>query len=358
DFSVWEIWGALLYGGRLTVVPYWTSRSPEAFRALLGEAGITVLNQTPSAFRQLDAADATEPGKASLPALRTVIFGGEALDVSSFAGWFARHGDARPRLVNMFGITETCVHVTYREVTERDLHARVGSPIGVPIDDLSLRVLDRRGQPTPIGVPGEICVGGAGAALGYLGRPELSAARFVPDPQGSAGARLYRSGDLGRWLASGEVEHLGRADFQEKVRGFRIELGEIASALGQHPQVREAVAVLHEDALVAYWVAREGETTDIPEAAALREHLRAELPEHMVPARLIRLDRMPLTAHGKIDRRALPAPGSLEREGDFVPPRTPTEETLAAIWGRVLDVEQVGANDNFFALGGDSIRSL
>jgi len=358
DFSVWEIWGALLYGGRLTVVPYWTSRSPEAFRALLGEAGITVLNQTPSAFRQLDAADATEPGKASLPALRTVIFGGEALDVSSFAGWFARHGDARPRLVNMFGITETCVHVTYREVTERDLHARVGSPIGVPIDDLSLRVLDRRGQPTPIGVPGEICVGGAGAALGYLGRPELSAARFVPDPQGSAGARLYRSGDLGRWLASGEVEHLGRADFQVKVRGFRIELGEIASALGQHPQVREAVAVLHEDALVAYWVAREGETTDIPEAAALREHLRAELPEHMVPARLIRLDRMPLTAHGKIDRRALPAPGSLEREGDFVPPRTPTEETLAAIWGRVLDVEQVGANDNFFALGGDSIRSL
>ena len=355
DFSVWEIWGALLYGGRLSVVPYWTSRSPEAFHELLGTAGTTVLNQTPSAFRQLDAVDA---GKVALPALRAVVFGGEALDVSSFAGWFARHGDARPRLVNMFGITETCVHVTYREVTAADLRPHVGSPIGVPIADLSLRVLDRHGLPCPIGVPGEICVGGAGPALGYLGRPELSAARFVPDRWGSAGSRLYRSGDLGRYLGTGEVEHLGRADFQVKVRGFRVELQEIASALGRHPRVGEAVAVLDQDALIAYWVAREGEATEIPAAAALREHLRAELPEHMVPARLIRLDWMPLTAHGKIDRRALPAPSAQEREGEFVPPRTPTEETLAAIWSRVLDAFEVGANDNFFALGGDSIRSL
>jgi amino acid adenylation domain-containing protein len=353
DFSVWEIWGALLYGGRLTVVPYWTSRSPEAFRDLLGQAQTTVLNQTPSAFRQLDAVDS---GQAPLPALRAVIFGGEALDVSSLAGWFARYGDARPRLVNMFGITETCVHVTYREVTAADARAaQVGSPIGIPIADLSLRVLDRLGQPTPIGVPGEICVGGAGPALGYLGRPELSAARFVPDPWGSAGSRLYRSGDLGRYLASGEVKHLGRADFQVKVRGFRIELGEIAAALGGHPRVREAVVVLHQDMLVGYWVARQGEA---PEVSALREHLRAELPEHMVPARLIRLDRLPLTAHGKIDRRALPVPEGREREGEYLPPRTPTEEMLTAIWSRVLDVPEVGINDNFFALGGDSIRSL
>ncbi len=357
DFSVWEIWGALLAGGRLTVVPYWTSRSPEAFADLLADAATTVLNQTPSAFRPLDAALAS---KGALPALRTVIFGGEGLEVSSLAGWFARHGDARPRMVNMYGITETTVHVTYRAVTSRDLAPRVGSPIGVPIPDLSLRVLDRRGQLAPIGVPGEICVGGAGAALGYLGRPELTAARFVPDPFGDFGSRLYRSGDLGRYLPSGEVEHLGRADFQVKVRGFRIEPGEIAAALGRHPGVREAEVILHQEMLVAYWAPiGEGEA---PNRADLREHLRERLPEHMVPARFVRVDRIPLTAHGKVDRKALPDPsssdvGETSRAGEDAP-RTAEEEMLAAIWEKVLDLPRVGRDANFFALGGDSIRSL
>ncbi|HVR95754.1 MAG TPA: amino acid adenylation domain-containing protein, partial [Thermoanaerobaculia bacterium] len=246
DFSVWELWGALLYGGRLVVVSYEVSRSPEQFLDLLVRDQVTVLNQTPSAFTQLARVDEERGGVAT--DLRLVIFGGEALDVAGLAPWFDRHGDDQPSLVNMYGITETTVHVTYRPLRVADTRGERRSVIGVPIPDLSLYVLDRWQQPAPIGVPGELVVGGAGLARGYLGRPELTATRFVPDPAGGrAGARLYRSGDLGRFLPGGEVEYLGRIDHQVKIRGFRIELGEIEAALARHPEVRQAVVLVRED---------------------------------------------------------------------------------------------------------------
>src|SRR6185295_9610639 len=206
DFSVWEIWGALLYGGRLVVVPYWVSRSPEAFYELLRQERVTVLNQTPSAFRQLLWAEQSAPAGAEL-ALRYVVFGGEALETASLAPWFEWHGDERPRLINMYGITETTVHVTYRELSWKDVERAVGT-VGCPIPDLGVYLLDPALRPVPMGVPGELHVSGAGLALGYLGRPELTAERFVPNPFGEPGSRLYRSGDLARRLPDGDLEYL------------------------------------------------------------------------------------------------------------------------------------------------------
>jgi amino acid adenylation domain-containing protein len=357
DFSVWEIWGALLHGGRLVVVPYWVTRSPEAFRDLLAREGVTVLNQTPSAFRQLVRADA-EAERSDL-ALRCVVFGGEALDLASLEPWFERHGDRRPLLVNMYGITETTVHVTYRPLAAADLRRPGGAPLGVPIPDLELYLLDDRMQPVPKGVVGELYVGGAGVARGYLGRPELTASRFVPDPFSSrSGARLYRSGDLARRLADGDLEFLGRGDGQVKVRGFRIELGEVAAALTAHPAVAECAVVVREDApgdrrIVAYVVAAESP----PAAAELRDWLKRRLPEHMVPAVFVPLPELPLTAHGKVDRRALPSPEAPRETAAGAAPRDPLEETVAALWAEVLGREPaaIGPDDDFFALGGHSL---
>ena len=257
DFSVWEIWGALLYGGRVVVVPYLVSRSPEEFYRLLDQERVTVLNQTPSSFKQLIQAEESV-GMRDL-ALRYVIFGGEALDMASLRPWYARHGDQKPLLVNMYGITETTVHVTYRPLSLNDTTG--GSVIGRPIPDLQLYILDQHRQPVPIGVPGEMYVGGAGVARGYLDRPELTAERFIPDPFSSQpSARLYKTGDLARFLANGDVEYLGRIDHQVKIRGFRIELGEIESVLAGHAAVRHSVVIAREDEtgnkqLVAYIVA-------------------------------------------------------------------------------------------------------
>ncbi|HWI65917.1 MAG TPA: amino acid adenylation domain-containing protein, partial [Symbiobacteriaceae bacterium] len=258
DFSVWELWGALLYGGRVIVVPYEVTRSPEAFYDLLARERVTVLNQTPSAFRQLINAEANL-GVGDL-ALRYVIFGGEALELQSLRPWFEQHGDRTPRLINMYGITETTVHVTYRPITLADLDQGLGSVIGCPIPDLQVYVLDVNRQFLPPGVPGEMYVGGAGLARGYLKRAELTAERFIPDPiSGRPGARLYKTGDLARWRPDGDLEYLGRVDHQVKVRGFRIELGEIEAGLNLHDAVREAVVIPREDSpgdrrLVAYIV--------------------------------------------------------------------------------------------------------
>jgi amino acid adenylation domain-containing protein len=355
DFSVWEIWGALLHGGRLVVVDRETARSPEDFHRLLCRKGVTVLNQTPSAFRALMAADAAS-GDAH--ALREVIFGGEALETAALKPWFARHGDERPRLVNMYGITETTVHVTFHPLEAADAERSGPSPIGRRIPDLRAYVLDRRGEPVPAGVAGELFIGGAGVARDYLHRPALTAERFVPDPFSTdSGARLYRTGDLARWLADGTLEYLGRNDQQVKIRGFRIEPGEVEARLAEHPGVRDAVVLAREDApgdrrLVAYYVAR-GE----PVAAdLLRAHLAERLAEHMVPAAYVRLDALPLTPNGKLDRAALPAPeGDAYARRGYEAPVGETEAALAEIWAAVLGVERVGRGDNFFELGGHSL---
>ncbi|MFL5386940.1 MAG: amino acid adenylation domain-containing protein, partial [Longimicrobiaceae bacterium] len=242
DFSVWELWGALLYGGRVVVVPHLTSRDPEAFHALVRREGVTMLSQTPSAFRQFMRVDAERGGEL---ALRVVVFGGEALEPASLREWVERRGAETPRLVNMYGITETTVHVTYRPLTEADVFGGSGSPIGRAIPDLRLYVLDPARRPVPVGVPGELYVGGAGVARGYLNRPELTAERFVDDP--FAPGRLYRTGDRVRWMADGTLEYLGRLDEQVKIRGFRIELGEIEAALLSHAAAAEAAVVVRED---------------------------------------------------------------------------------------------------------------
>ena len=358
DFSVWEIWGALLYGGKLVVVPYWVSRSPETFHKLLSEEKVTVLNQTPSAFGQLIEVENSSENSQDL-ALRLVLFGGEALDFQILKPWFDRHGDQRPQLVNMYGITETTVHVTYRPIMAEDLSARRGSLIGVPIPDLELYVLDPRHNLVPIGVPGEIYIGGGGVARGYLQRPELTAERFIPHPFPSrAGQRLYRSGDLGRYLPNRDIEYRGRIDAQIKIRGFRVELEEIEAVLRRHADVREVVVISRgekpvEQRLVAYVVPAQR----TPTVSELNGFLRHNLPEYMVPSVFVYLDALPLTSNGKIDRRNLPDPDQSrpEQESTFVAPRTPVEELLAEIWAEVLRVEQVGIHDNFFELGGHSL---
>ena len=352
DFSVWEVWGALAHGGRLVVVPYWVSRSPEAFLGLLRDERVTVLNQTPSAFRQLVRADG-EAGGGGL-ALRWVVFGGEALEPESLRPWFDRRGDRRPTLVNMYGITETTVHVTQRPVNADDLDAgRGASPIGVAIPGWSVRLLDARMQPVPVGVVGEVFVGGAGLARGYLGRPGLTAERFVPDPfSREPGARLYRSGDLARRRPDGTLDYVGRSDHQVKVRGFRIEPGEVEAALRKHPGVADAAVLAREFGpddrrLVAYVVGPSAGSAD------LRRWLKPRLPEYMVPSAFVALDALPLTHHGKLDRDALPEPSFGASAGE--PPSTALEATIAAAWVEVLGRDAVGRTDDFFDLGGHSL---
>jgi amino acid adenylation domain-containing protein len=354
DFSVWEMWGALLYGGRLVVVPHLVSRSPREFLSLLCREQVTVLNQTPSAFRQLIAADGDQAPAAL--ALRTIILGGEALEPGSLRPWLERYGDEHPELVNMYGITETTVHVTYRRLRAGDIRHGTASPIGVPIPDLSIRLLSAEGELVPVGVAGEVFVGGAGVARGYLARPELTQQRFVHDSSSEPGGRQYRSGDLARWLPSGELEYLGRVDDQVKIRGFRVELAEIAAALDSHPAVRECAVVLDrsgEPRLVAYVVATAG-----PSAAALRAHAAERLPQYMIPAAFVFLDRLPVTTNGKLDRDRLPAADTRASVAKSDPPTTATERTIASLWSRVLRIESPGVTDNFFELGGHSVLAV
>ncbi len=358
DFSVWELWGALFYGGRLVVVPYFVSREPESFLKLLSQEKVTVLNQTPSAFRQLMKAEESKGTSPDLK-LRLVIFGGEALEVQSLKPWFERHGENSPQLVNMYGITETTVHVTYRPVTQADLNANV-SVIGRPISDLQVYLLDEHLQPIPIGVLGEMYIGGAGLVRGYLNRPDLTAERFISNPfSDEPDVRLYKTGDLARYLSDGNIEYMGRIDHQVKIRGFRIELGEIEAVLRQHPAVENAVVIAQEDIpddkrLVAYVVASKLQRSLF---GNLRNFLKQKLPDYMIPSSFVFLNALPLTPNGKVDRKALPVPDNIrpELEEDFVAPRTPVEEVLAEIWAVVLGLKQIGIYDNFLELGGHSL---
>ncbi|MFC5741590.1 non-ribosomal peptide synthetase, partial [Dyella tabacisoli] len=367
DFSVWEIWGALLYGGRLVVVPHSVTRSSGEFLQLLVDEQVTVLNQTPSAFYQLIQADAEQPAVGNRLALRTVVFGGEALDLRRLQEWYARHAEDAPRLVNMYGITEITVHASYMPLDRAMAEQSAGSLIGRATPDLKLYVLDDALQPVPAGVSGELYVAGAGLARGYLKQPGLTASRFVANPF-AVGERLYRSGDLARWRADGVLDFLGRADEQVKIRGFRIELGEIEAALRALDGVAQARVIVREDRpgqkqLVAYVVTEAGHAhadahtePDATAMAALRSTLATQLPDYMVPAALVAIDALPLTTNGKLDRKALPAP-------DFTPtstraPRNAQEEILCTLFAEVLGLERVGIDDSFFALGGDSISSI
>ncbi|MBK5469413.1 amino acid adenylation domain-containing protein [Bacillus sp. TH19] len=356
DFSVWEIWGALLYGGKLVVVPYWISRSPKDFYQLLVEEEVTVLNQTPSAFRQLIQVCEQEDENKNLQ-LRYVIFGGEALEPISLLPWFQRYGEKEPQLINMYGITETTVHVTYYPITLDDVQHASRSNIGKRIPDLEVYILDAYQQPVPIGVDGELYIGGAGLARGYLNRPELTAERFISHPFSSdSKARLYRTGDLARYLPDGNLDYRGRIDHQVKIRGFRIEIGEIESTLNAYASIKEAVVIVREDQpgdkrLVAY-VVGDGNV------GAWREYLKAKLPSYMVPSGFVTMEAIPLTANGKVDREAVPVPEERQIKSEAVAPRNSNEQILATIWKHVLGVKKVGIYDNFFEIGGDSILSI
>ncbi len=361
DVSVWEMWGALLHGATLVVVPYAVSRSPTDFRDLLAREHVTVLSQTPSAFRQFSMAVTAETRDPQL-SLRSIVFAGEALDFQSLRPWIERFGDERPRLVNMYGITETTVHVTYRPVTRSDLNGRQGSLIGLPIPDLRVHLLDDALTEVKDGEPGEIFVEGPGLARGYLNRPELTAARFIDKEIGGVLRRLYRSGDSARRLPSGDMEYLGRIDQQVKIRGFRIELGEIESLLAEHRGVGEVVVVAREDApgdkrLVAYVSA----SAPNPQ---LREELHARckrrLPDYMIPSAIVLLDKLPLTENGKVDRRALPAPSAARPalDTEYREPQGALEIAVANVWCRILRVERVGRDDAFFDLGGSSLLAV
>lgn len=358
DFSVWELWGALIYGGRLVLVTYETCRSPDAFYALLCREGVTVLNQTPSAFRQLIAAQALNPEPH---ALRCIVFGGEALDFHSLAPWVERNDLERTQLINMYGITEITVHATYRRILTADLNAQRGSIVGRPLPDLSLYILDAQMQPVLAGVSGEIYIGGDGVARGYFNRPELSAERFIDNPfsiEGAGNSRLYKTGDLGRRLPDGEIEYLGRNDFQVKIRGFRIELGEIEQQLVACNGVRDAVVIAREDSpgdkrLVAYLIAQDGVELS---ASELRAQLAAVLADYMLPSAFITLAAFPLTSNGKLDREALPVPdGAFAVSRAYEAPQGPVETAIAGIWQELLGIERVGRHDNFFELGGHSL---
>ncbi|WP_306356552.1 MULTISPECIES: non-ribosomal peptide synthetase [unclassified Nocardia] len=357
DFSVWELWCALANGGAVVVVDHLTSRSPEQFRELLIRERVTVLNQTPSAFYQLAEADRAAAAQSGDYALRYVVFGGEALDLRQLRRWYDRHAPDAPTLVNMYGITETTVHVSFLALDE-ELAQQPSSIIGRALPGLGARVLDQRLHPAPVGVAGEIYVDGAQLSRGYLGRPGLTAARFVANPYGPPGSRMYRAGDVGRWAGFGgeaNLEYAGRSDQQVQLRGFRIELGEIESALLRVPGISQTVVLVRDDngvdQLVGY-VVPEGDTALDP--AEIKAALGEFLTAYMVPDAIVALDVLPLTPNGKLDRKALPAPefgGSVE----YRAPRTESERVVAAEFAALLGATEVGVDDDFFALGGNSL---
>ena len=359
DFSVWEMYGALLRGGRLVMPRREDVRDIARYAAIIRDEGVTVLNQTPAAFYGfIEEALPQEHDWSNH--LRYVIFGGDKLEPSYLRRWAEQFPAVA--LINMYGITETTVHVTYHHLTSEELAAGGRSPIGRPIPGTTVYVCDAAMNLMPVGVPGEMYVGGSGVSRGYLNRAELTAERFIPDPF-QPGGKLYKTGDLGCWNWSGGLEYKGRNDHQVQIRGFRVELGEIESRLLEHPAVKECVVwpleAEHETLALAAWLVFAGDAT----VTALREHLAANLADYMIPSWFIPLDRLPLTANGKLDRKALPDPRlevhpGLDLGTEYIPPRNELERIVAGVWEGVLGRLKVGIHDNYFALGGDSIRAI
>ncbi|MDN7353677.1 non-ribosomal peptide synthetase [Acetobacter senegalensis] len=356
DFSVWEIFGALTSGARLVIVPRSVVQNVEAFHELACRERITVLNQTPSAFGVFSHFDLA--AKVHPDALRLVIFGGEKLEPAMLAAWLEMQGARTPRMVNMYGITETTVHVTARDISLEAIQSGEGrSLIGKALPDLSLRVMDATLGVTPTGGIGELLVGGAGLARGYLGRPSLTAERFVPDPSG-IGQRLYRSGDMARSTTDNEIEYLGRNDFQVKIRGYRIETGEIEAALLAHPAVSNAVVMTIQSSdknssYLAAFVAAAPASDDLH--TDLREWIESRLPSYEVPQNITVLATLPLTSNGKLDRAKLAGLSERHRTAPYQAPQTEQESALLNVWKTVLRKTNIGRNDNFFAVGGYSL---
>jgi fengycin family lipopeptide synthetase D len=344
DFSVWEMYGALLYGAKLVVIPKIVARDPEKYLKQLKEQCVTVLNQTPSAFYHLIDEELKCPDKYLN--LKYVIFGGEALNPAKLSEWYAAYPDTK--LINMFGITETTVHVTFKQLKQREILSGM-SNIGKPIPTLKTYIIDRNLKLLPIGVPGECCVGGDGVARGYLNRPLLTKEKFIENPY-IPGERWYKSGDLIRLLTSGDMEYLGRIDHQVKIRGFRIELGEIENQLLNHEGIKRAVVLLKGDRLFAYITAEKSFN-----ASQLREYLSRRLPDYMIPSYFMQLGKIPLTSNGKVDHKALDSYGKrLTLDIPYSEPRNEIEKKIVGVWKEVLSLDKIGIHDNYFELGGTS----
>ncbi|MBT7408281.1 MAG: amino acid adenylation domain-containing protein, partial [Methylococcales bacterium] len=355
DFSVWEIWGALFYGGKLVISPYITSRSPEEFLTLIEQEKITVLNQTPSAFNALIPLACEKQRPLSL---KTIVFGGETLDMSKLLPWINLYGDQQPRLINMYGITETTVHATYQQITRSHIESSSGNPIGIPIPDCQVHIVDQYGQLQPPGIPGEMWISGAGVASGYLKRPELSVEKFKTASFAN-NPFVYCSGDLARYRLDGRLEYIGRIDEQIKARGFRIELGEIEAVLNEHLAINESVVALRQQSsddprIVAYLVL--DDQIELTECLTdIRNFCKSQLAEYMVPSQYVAIDNIPLTNNGKVDRKALPEPEPINTEENYIAPETGLESQLGEIWSQLLGIKQIGRHQNFFEIGGHSL---
>jgi len=354
DFSVWEMYGALLYGGKLVLIPKMTTRDPGILLRGLKEEAVTVLNQTPSAFYRLIEEELILEQPQLV--LRYVIFGGEALKPGKLSEWKKRY--PQTRLINMFGITETTVHVTFKELTFKEIDLNT-SNIGKPIPTLKTYVMDRNLKLLPIGVPGELCVAGEGVAKGYLNRPELTAEKFIYSPGFTL---FYRSGDRVKMLSDGDMIYLGRLDTQVKIRGFRVELGEIENRLLKNNDIKDAVIITQEDdqkenQLHAFIVS--DKELVVPE---LRAFLTSELPDYMIPAYFTRIKKIPLTSSGKVDKKSLVLLDSPSQRaaagGEYISPSSEIEKTIAGIWKELLGVDKVSKHDNFFDMGGNSLSVI
>ncbi|MFF2026911.1 AMP-binding protein [Streptomyces sp. NPDC058171] len=354
DVSVWEFFWPLLEGAVLVVARPGGHRDPEYVASVVREQEVTTVHFVPSMLEAFLA----EPSAVRCAGLRRVVCSGEALSPNAVARFFEVFGEG-VELHNLYGPTEASVDVTAWECVPG---LRDGSvPIGVPVANTRVYVLDAAMRPVPVGVGGELYLAGVQLARGYVGRAALTAERFVADPYGRSGERLYRTGDLGRWTAQGQLEYLGRADEQVKIRGFRIEPGEVQAVVSGHPDVAQAVVVAREDTpgdkrLVAYVVpAGEGKVPQGEMAASLGEFAARSLPAYMVPSAVVVLGALPLTVNGKLDRKALPAPDFVALAGRGREPANEREELLCAAFADILNLERVGVDDDFFALGGHSL---